>query len=83
MDDILVMHNKENSIISFKHTQICNNVLKRETTNESDYHCNYLDLDISISNNSMSIKLFNETEHFNFEVSRLPHFFSNISLIFL
>lgn len=80
MDDILIIHNKNNEYIQNLLSETYENSLQLETTHESDYDCNYLDLNIKIINNKLVTKLYNKTDSFKFYVIRFPHFNSNISI---
>ncbi|EYB96160.1 hypothetical protein Y032_0153g2941 [Ancylostoma ceylanicum] len=80
MDDLLIMHNTlDNTILTILNEVYCG-VLSLETTHESNYKCNYLDLEINIRNNTVITKMYNKTDSFGFPIKRFPHFFTNISI---
>ena len=80
MDDLLIIHNINDNDIHETLQMVYNNILQLETTNFTEHHCNYLDLDIKIINNKIITKIFNKTDNFKFNVIRFPHFQSNISI---
>lgn len=74
MDDILIIHNKNNEYIQELLYEIYENSLQFETTHKSDNDCDYLDLSIRIVENKLITKLYNKTDSFKFYVIRFPHF---------
>ena len=80
MDDLLIIHNRQEESINDLLIEVYNNTLKFEKTHFTEYHCNYLDLEIKIIDNNIITKIFNKTDNFNFKVIRFPHYHSNISL---
>ncbi|KAK6052976.1 hypothetical protein COOONC_09517, partial [Cooperia oncophora] len=63
-----------------KQTQeVYHNILKLEVTNNNEYNCNYLDLEITIHNDKISTKMYNKTDSFNFSIKKFPNYNTNIS----
>lgn len=79
MDDILVVHNRSTNDIYNTLISVYNNVLNLDITHDNDYSCNYLDMEIKISGNRLTTKLYNKTDSFNFSIKRFPHFDTNLS----
>ena len=76
IDDLASINNKNfvSNIIN-----IYPNTLKLIRQNDSDIKANYLDLDISISNNKFNIKVYDKRDNFNFDINCFPYIDSKIN----
>ena len=75
IDDILVFNDR---FFESRIKCIYGSFLQLEKTHEGS-HCEFLDLDIRIQNNTLITKVFNKTDKFNFEINRYCDISSNIS----
>ena len=82
MDDLLIIYKPDQSQTVENFSDIYDNQLQLEKTNESVHSCNYLDLNITIDNmNKVCItKLYNKTDDYQFKIQKYPHYQSNIPL---
>lgn len=76
MDDILVLNDPQ--FLSTA-TLIYDNSLELEITHNGD-RCCYLDLDVAIANNTLSVEVYNKVDAFPFVVNRFGYPDSNVSV---
>lgn len=80
MNDIHIIRSKNNEYIQELLSETYENSLQFEITHESDYDCNYLDLNIKTINNKLVTELYNQTV-LNFTLlNSTLHFNPNISM---